>query len=478
MTCADNSTKILNKQTRLRLKLRSLGYTPLANLDKRCMLKGWPRLDVTEELIKSGGWARSRSYKATGLRIQDGLMVLDFDIDDSELTDLFAALREAFPELRHALRRGREQSKREAWFLRCDEDFNQIGSCTFKDRQIDGAAAHIEIFGSGSSRQFGAFENHSEGILYKWVDDKSPANVQLDELPPITKDQVLEIARFTDQWLTDKGFELFTKAGAGEVEPLRKYTLTDDMVFNVEGGHSATLADLRDGMYDSCTMSFERGSQAINPNRGIVGLDHEGGTTIWDPAFCITYHERQFKPSTIGGDDDLRKAVNELREAEGRPIETAPRIEMSTFARAQHLLTHYAFIEETGKIVRLDGDTFGACGISIKSFRDANIQWASRIMDGANLPYSVQTGMVNPIELWLASPDLIRLCGVVRRPDQAFPLCTIDGKKFKNVYKVPDHIMPQGGTHSADVFFKFMEKFIPDATERAWLLDALSCKMT
>lgn len=115
----------------LRLQVLANGYTPIRNRDKRTFMKGWPSAVVDEAEIKR--WSRRFSRdKATGIRVEDGLAVIDIDVDDRELVDRIAnRILDVCPTLEDEnvpllVRRGK--GAKEAWFVRTDETFSRIHS--------------------------------------------------------------------------------------------------------------------------------------------------------------------------------------------------------------------------------------------------------------------------------------------------------------------------------------------------------------
>src|SRR5690606_36695232 len=109
--------------TQLRLQLLENGFSPICNRDKATYLKGWPSLEITPETIDKWG-RRHKRDKATGLRVENGLAVIDIDIDDQELVDALAnAILDLVPQLDDEaspllVRRG--GGVKEAWFVRTE----------------------------------------------------------------------------------------------------------------------------------------------------------------------------------------------------------------------------------------------------------------------------------------------------------------------------------------------------------------------
>lgn len=140
--------------TELRLHLLQNGYTPIANVGKTTYLKEWPTLAVTPELVASWGRKHSR-FKGTGLRVENGLCVLDFDIDDPIMEEVAHAVETSHPVLQGALVRF-GKGRKEAWFCRVDEPFGRIATRRWlaPDADIDRDGSHVvEAFGGAAARR-------------------------------------------------------------------------------------------------------------------------------------------------------------------------------------------------------------------------------------------------------------------------------------------------------------------------------------
>ena len=69
-----------NQRTELRLRLLSNGYTPLPNVLKRPGIPAWQKIQPDEAMIRT--WDRQHKTLTTGIRLENGLIAFDFDIDD------------------------------------------------------------------------------------------------------------------------------------------------------------------------------------------------------------------------------------------------------------------------------------------------------------------------------------------------------------------------------------------------------------
>lgn len=291
----------------LRLQLLANGYTPLANVDKRCMLKGWPSLHVDAKAVKH--WSRLHGLNGTGIRVQDGLCPLDFDIPDRELMDATAdAVFEALPHLADPavpllVRHGK--SFKEAWFTQCDAMFGCIRSYKYIEPGMTaetGRIACFETFNGGSARQFGAFGPHTRpqdaddgvGIDYRWH-DLSPLDVKLADLPKLSKADCFTIVKVFQETARALGWQQVMQSASGENAETRVYNLTDDMVFDCNDGVTRTLDELRRAVSASgemrCSASWLEGPTAKRRDRCLVGKTRSGHVYVVETALGVTHVE-------------------------------------------------------------------------------------------------------------------------------------------------------------------------------------------
>jgi hypothetical protein len=291
-----------------RLTLLANGYTPLPNLGKMTLLKGWPKVTVTPEVIAH--WSRRRArWPDTGLRVDNGLAVIDLDIDHELTPELVAALDERFDKLSSALLRAGKGQK-VALFCRTAEPFSRTNSRRFTapGETVEEHGTHqIEIFGGGSPRQFGAFGAHTRDavgdvvIAYSWPGG-SPLTVPLAELPEFTEIELSALIDFVEKWITAHGFAPVTHAKKGESWARHVYDLTDELVFETnEDEDGVPLTTIRErarrgdvGLRVSA--SFIEPGRLHSRTRCLVGRSRSGALTIWDSATGITHMEAELKP--------------------------------------------------------------------------------------------------------------------------------------------------------------------------------------
>lgn len=353
----DESNRPQRTPTAQRLQVLRNGYTPLPNVDKLCVLRGWPTVDVTEETIQS--WARIRGWEATGIRLENGLCVIDLDVDHADFDALALDLIARLPVLDEALFRA-GSGKKEAWYVRTDEPFSRIATALFIDPEGDPEEGfRVEVFGGGSARQFGSLGWHTKGEKsYRWSlddygddddDDKdfagvevSPLNVPLADLPLLTKQDVFDIVQAASDWLAAR-FEL-KLADGGETDPHDVYDLTEGMTFDMLHGENLSLAELRAVGEGNCAASFIDGPVAQNRRRCLVSTNPEGALTVWDSMTGTTHREASAAPIDR---EAVRRAMAERLVELGGTL-PAPEAEATDTAwRMHYVLTDEGTVRQT-----------------------------------------------------------------------------------------------------------------------------------
>lgn len=303
------------EQTRIRLGLLKNGYTPLANKNKMCVLDGWPGLKITKTLI-SDTWADQLRYTATGVRVDGRLVVLDFDIDDDDMLD---AVYDALPDdlvdrvCDAPTRKGK--GAKVAVFMRLADGEGTFGRIVSQAYAPPGSdqTCRLEVFGSGEARQFGAFGPHShddEGavaVSYRWVDGLSLLDVPLDELPEISRAEVLEVCDAASWAMREGGWEYEVKSKSGVVESSVSFSLDDDMEFETRDYGVLGLGELEDlcsvvGEGVRLSAGWLEGDSAVNTSRCIARLnDGDGRLQIWESADCRLYRPRALDVHNVVG---------------------------------------------------------------------------------------------------------------------------------------------------------------------------------
>jgi hypothetical protein len=507
--------------TSLRLRLLSNGYTPIRNRDKRTFMKAWPTAEITPEEIAR--WERKFPQDtATGLRLEDGLAVIDIDIDDPIVKDVANAILDAVPTLadqRVPLPVRFGKGHKEAWFVRVDHPFGRLHSRAWlrPGTGPDEGAHRVEVFGGASPRQFGAFGPHTVAddgtvaVRYRWL-DRSPADTQQHELPVLTKAQCGLIVDTAERVLKAAGWTPVERTEKGEDHADRVYDLVEALQFDCNTGERLSLLELRKlaGQMDGlrCSASWLEGPSAVNTERCLVSLTHSGHVAIWESASGVTHIEAEAAPPSDRKIDPSVVKANELAEklsqikdtgfftdaeaphgaspaseepVEGtvepplppRPSGKRPKPVLPT-DRAQptaaKLLKLWAFCPalRATPVVPIYTDHLEA-GLSVTNFRLMHTKNADE-----NVGPRGGRQVINPVDLWMGDERQIVVEGMQLRPDMKRPVFEENGLKWINVYAPPPH-EPSDGTAAPGQ--EFMVQLVPDEAERSYVVRWLAHKV-
>lgn len=482
------------KQTAIRRKLLSNGYTPLANKDKMCILPGWPGLEVDEELIEE--WSGALKYRATGVRLDNGLVMLDFDIDDEAAMDeivlsipddLYAAF-EACP-----VRRGK--GAKEAWFARVERPFSRWASAAFirpgEENDPEPALHRLEVFGGGSPRQAGAYGAHTIGATgavereYRWADGWGLCEVPLEKLPVVTERQVELLCRHVNEELTRLGWPRHLRSAGGKTDAYEVFDLTEDMIFVTADG-ALTFAELErevQGGPVRCSASWLEGPTAVNVTRCIASARHDGSLQILETSEHQLHRPASaaMRPVGEGAAEKLARLAAKSAEGAGifKPaVPPAPSgggggDDVLSGSEAldsvvQHLIETYAVCASDSRtpIYPLDG----TAPLTVANFK---LKFAPFILTEIGPKGGVNR--THPVDLWREHPDRVELAGAAFMPWSREKLVWNDdlGGLALNTYRAPVHGAPGAGI---EVWEAFLEHLLPDAGERAWLVNKLAAK--
>lgn len=330
----------VEEQTRIRRALLANGYTPLANVSKKCMLKNWPRLVVDEDMIDD--WSDRLGLLATGVRIEGNLVALDFDIDDAEALD---AIWDALPDDLWALVRDmpvrRGGGEKVCLFCRSagKTPIENIWSKAFYPPDVDvdsGEKPHrLEIFGAGGGgRQIGVYGAHTvEGgevrVAYAWEGGRGLAEVALGDLPEVTARDLERLADVVSEVLTEMGWVYEVRALDGRVQATRAYVLTGSETFDVHGGANGIGLDALEAMAASAdgvrvSMSWREGPAAANRTRGLVSINPaDDRVQIWDSMTGVLYRPVSVDWSKKGQEISEKLAGLQLIKKDGSAARTS-----------------------------------------------------------------------------------------------------------------------------------------------------------
>lgn len=469
----------------LRRALVANGYSPLPNVGKACYLSGWPSVEPTEETLQL--WSRRhKRFADTGIRVENGLAVIDLDINHEVIEHVARTLEEKFPTLLQGLVRYGKGAK-EAWFVRTDEPFTRLHTRRWlapgQDLERNGAQV-VEIFGGASPRQFGAFGAHTRDdggdvvVAYEWADDQSPATVALADLPELTKADFMAIVDLAETVLEQHGFTPVLRSAKGESEAHRVFDIPDDAVFECNDETRRTLAEMEavagmEGL--RCSASWLEPGAGHSLTRCLIGLSHGGVITVWDAATGITHMPARLAPieheKRQADAEAIAVRLRRLAEQEDER-KTRRRAKLSSEDRgvmaAAKIAQAYAYCPGRASPVIPLWSTSTDAGFTMTNFR------------GLMQPYcDVEVGprggekKVNPVDVWMGMPDRIVVEGVQMRPDMPRPVFTDErGGRWVNTYAPQVH----EGEGSIEGGVTLLEQLLPDPEERRWFTQWLAYK--
>jgi len=487
--------------TTLRLKLLANGYTPLPNKNKKPGLCAWGKVAVTEAEIQR--WGRSRGLLATGIRVENGLVVIDIDVDDEALVSRICnALMDIVRVLGDETTPWLERSSggfKIALYVRTEEPFKRKATCRYvmpgyKPDDAKAPTALVEIYGGASDRQFGSFGAHSHedddylkgAVLrsYKWA-DLSPADVPLTALPLVTEAQIDYFVHAAEQILKDAGCALVPvksgrRAGDGEGKPV--YVLTDDMSFRSKEHGTLTLAELR-SLADApgdlrVAMDWLEGPQAVNTSKGSVWLDGKGRLVIYNFEDETRYMEASERPTTAEQNAARQKTeevvsalADKLKEKAISPKRLKIKADDDHNAALAKFVQLYAYCP-TSPLPVVPIRPEATNGDGAMTVANARLLVARHAKEERGPKGGVHK--ISVVDSWINDKRRVVVAGVRVAPGKEWPVYTENGVTYVNSYRPPDHSALGG---KPDTLLAFIAHLVPDAAEREWLLDRLAHKL-
>lgn len=464
-----------------RKQLVALGYKILPNKGKIPAIKGWNTPDfVAQELIdgyrgmtaleRIESWNKRFDAPSTGVRIEDGLGVIDIDVDNPLVDRLLEEICIIAPKVGNCAptRFGGGQHKM-ALFVRIEgEKFVRVAS-----KKFDGFC--VEIFGGAPlkngncSRQFGVMGPHSyneDGTVraeYIWSDTTSDIfQTPVAALPAISKAMALDICRAFEELAQEAGWK-------AEVKETTEYK---DVAYDIDettrfttnrGGFDLSYTELCEAyaMYGGelrCSTSFMAG-------RGNTRDDH---CSIGDQNRhrCVAVY--------VHGDAVLHFPKNAATAAPITAISapSRPDVAATLAVKAQWLLASYGYCALTDSVVELFKPGHD-CELRPLAFQRLYRSWRElipgRVQNNGNVTASKFSYAAGA---WEVSPTRQDIEGVRMRPDKAYPLYQENDRLYKNTFLKPQH----SGEGEVLQWLLFMRHLLPDETEREWFCDWLAHK--
>lgn len=492
LVCVRNHLPLSRGTTRVdktayRLKLLANGYTPLIIAHKTKTLRNWPRIEPTIEMIRD--WGRM-SWQGTAIVLRDDLTMIDLDIGDQDIVDAIGVKLRLYLNIDPLVRYG--SSTKEAWLVRCSEPFARIASRVWHPAGEPERGYQCEIYSSGGQgRYFGVDGPHtlnpdgSVAVDYRWL-DKGPDEVPVDQLPVLTKAQLLRCVEIVNEVFIAKGWVAETNSRSGEYGGEHEYDLSYDMTFDLDDGTSVDLvalckmAEADPNLDRRCSASFIDGPAAKNRQRCRIH-SRNGRPSIHVFGTADTHHPEEDRPDPVG---DLEDTLANLAALpfyfKHRPRPDAYQ-DLPRPARGDRLdravgklIQSYAFVSggDSGAIY------MGAASLSetmsMAGFRDKMRPWAE--MRPALTPTGRETTkLMNPADMWLSDRDRVTVDGLVSAPGKPTPTFEEDGKLLINAYRPPVHELD--GMGNTDVFWEFLEHLFPDPAEQLYFIRWLGHKV-
>jgi hypothetical protein len=487
----------IQAQTALRRQMLANGYTPLANKDKMCILHAWPSLAVDGAQIDV--WSSQLKWRATGVRIERGLVAIDLDVNDDDAIDaiIHALPADIWALLRDApVRRGK--GAKEAWFCRLAEgesSFYRLTSAGYRqpDSAPDDTVHRVEIFAGDTGRQFGAYGAHTIGhdgeveVQYRWEDGRGLADVPFDDLPRLTRAQLAKVGEVASAVLAELGWVHDKKSKEGFSSPAVIYDLDDQQFETREHG----LVDL-EGLSllvsgaDTVRLSASwlEGPSASNTTRCLAYRNpSDGQVAILETASYETHRPVTMmpKPLNTGALDRLEAlAGNSTLFDRPAPAPVAETAQVGIDMRddmervVDHLIGEVAFCaSEQRCVMPIDADA--SQSMTMANFRVLMQPSAVEVRGPRG-----GSQVIHPVALWASDPRRVDVSGHRFRPDLAGQrLYVEDGAQYINTYRPTHHVDVDAGQIAAAgaAFEALLSHLVPHEGARDWFRMWLASKV-
>lgn len=462
-------------RTALRTRLYDNGFTPLPNRRKACFLDDWPRVEVDHAVIEQ--WGRKRAWMDTGVRCGD-VVAVDLDIDDADLLDRLAeAINQSGIVVESPfVRVGR--APREMWVYRAaGEPVGKRTTGSFvRPGAPDGEHVQLEVLGKGN--QFGAYGEHSDGVLYSWP-EQDLLDAKFMDLPTIGREQVEKLIAFAAAFFEHRGYQRHTAGGHTDGHYTRVFDLEPGMVFTVRDLGPMTVAELESYFANSPDDVLRCTVEALRETGGSwAGMASAVGGVL-----CISDHGDQVAhyPARLGGEDDPMKRLGRLlaeKFPEPEPMpEGVEKVEMPLpppreLRPGQPLDDNLAIALERFIYVESEDQIRDRLKPREKftpaHFRNLVSQF-----------YDVQAGPRGGkhfdwlSDLWIRHARRFNVQTAALRPDRPAPLYSENGAVHFNTWS--PRILPTHGDSAPG--FDMLARLLPDPDERRWFTQWLSHKL-
>lgn len=457
------------------LQLKALGYDPIPlRGGKHTPPRGWPTLANGPDAIAR--W--TGQTLAVRMRGTPALTVFDLDVDDAVVRDRILGLwSDRWPAFFAAAPRRHSGRIKIAIFGRLKTERRRMQSGGWVDG--NGVRHMLEIFTANDQRYVGVWGVHSPGRDYGF-DGAALWQVPAAALPEFSDDELDELIALAEDAMAEAGWRQVELPRAAAADPIEVEDLTPDMVWRLEDGSELTLAafgELFAGHPDWVTgyaNIWDPHSTTANRVRGSVA---SGSVVLWDTKVETLHRMVRLDTAALaplfaavqeaaaaGAGPNLFRPLPPLPQPDPKP---APAHDATMDVKLRWLLEHYAYHESSHNAVILH-EASERCQRYMQAFDLKFMAWTELGLPGPR----GGANRISPTGLWRVAPQRIDVVGVQMRPDLPFPLCTIDGKLWKNTYRRARH----HGEGDIAPWHAFMAHLLPDPVERAWFENWLAHK--
>lgn len=481
----------IEEQTEVRLTYLKNGYSPLPAHEKMVTMRGWPKIDATEEDIYN--WALSTAFRTTAIRIDGDLVAIDVDVNDPDVSDqIMDAFSDAVPVLADAALRFGKGSKF-MYLVRCPERPRILASHVWLRNEDQEDDHRVEIFGSGTTRYFTCAGAHTEGALtadgveieieYEWAEGPTPLDTKPDDLIEVSLSDLRKLVDIGNEIMEGAGWTRLQRSRSGELDLAPVFDLTDDMVFECIDGQNRTLEELpayaKRNQNARCTASWHEPG-ATNKTRCRITLWHDGSPVVTDFSEFRDHLPVDADKRTTGEktrDEAAEKATglgDALKAAGYADIEAVTGEPVSDWFADQV----ETMLEKWGYMPGQNGSGYAVWlpdasrdKLPLASFREL---YAHLFEMGEPGPKGGKPKKHRVVDVWSVSDQRVNVAGYKYKPGVDQRLVEDAGQLWLNNYRPP--VLVEKGAH-LNVWLSFMEHLTPDEAERDWLHNWIAWKV-
>ena len=464
------------------LRLKQLGYDviPLSG-GKSGGGKGWPKKPNDEAAIQE--W--SGSGAAVRMRGSE-LLVIDLDIRVEAARDqMLDWLTAQHPRFMAGCLRRHSGAVTLALIGRTITAKGTRKTARYIGAGTDPKGDFVEVFAGNSKRYVGVAGEHSAGRAYDYH-GRHIIETPVDALPWLADDAIAPMLAAFVEIMVASGWAEVVPAIGREAIGSKVYDLLPGQIFTLSDGERITLEDLeqlargRVGPGDNgegplkghaSLWDPDTGTGAHSNTRVLVTYGSEG-LCLFDTKYEVRHRWKHREPSrgvrrihqppARSSEKGLAMSKQSKRPAPERPDDSE-----DLKVKTEWLLRTYAFCPALDKVVDMYLARALGCLLKREAFIFTFYGW-NEPRRGANNKVLVRPKLAT--DDWARAKLIVS--DVRMRPDMPFPYYRENGELFKNIYCQPEH----AGTGDLAPFLAFMERFLPDRTQREWLYDFMAHK--